>query len=203
MATVSRARPPARPQSRLAAPEVYRINVDQYERMADVLEDERIELIDGYLVTKMPQKHPHSWTVEVAHAHVERLLPRGWFIREEKPVRIPRFDEPEPDLSLIRGRRDDFLGRHAGPKDIALLVEVSDTTLDRDYGDKKAAYARARIPVYWIINLIDRQVEVFSDPSRGRYRSSQIYQPGENVPVVIADAVVGHIAVKDILAPRR
>jgi Uma2 family endonuclease len=192
--------PPQRASS-LAAPEVYRLTVDEYERVAaaGALDDPRVELIDGLLVRKMTQKPPHAWAVETAHDHLERLLPAGWFIREEKPVRIPRFDEPEPDLSVIRGNRNDFLGRHPGPKDIGLLVEVADASIDRDRGEKKAAYARGRIPVYWIINLVDRQVEVYTNPRRGQYRSSQLFKPGQDVPLVIDGAVIGSIAVADIL----
>jgi Uma2 family endonuclease len=190
-----------RPPARLAAPEVYRINVDEYERLADAaaLDDDRVELIDGYLVRKMTVKPPHAWAVEVGHARLGRLLPPGWFIREEKPVRIPQFDEPEPDLSMIRGQVDDYRDRHPESADIALLVEVSDTTLPRDRGEKWAAYARGRIPVYWIINLVDRQVEVYSRPGVRGYRSSRVYKPGETIPVVIAGIRVGRIAVADLL----
>jgi Uma2 family endonuclease len=201
MATVSRARPPVRSHRPLAAPEVYRINVDEYERMADALDEQRIELIDGYLVKKMAKNPPHIGTVDATLKALEATLP-GWWCRKEDPVRIPRFDEPEPDIAVVRGSRDDYWGRIPVPKDIALLVEVSDTTLDRDRGEKRAAYARRRIPIYWIINLVDRQVEVYSDPGRGRYRSTEVYQPGQNVPVVIAGSRVGRIAVNDIL-PRQ
>jgi Uma2 family endonuclease len=192
-------RPPATP---LAAPEVYRLTVDEYERLAEanVLDDDRVELIDGYLVEKMPKKPLQVWVVDVFGKVLEANSPR-WWCRREAPVRIPNFDEPEPDLSVIRGRRDDFLNRHPGPKDIALLVEVSDTTLARDRGEKWSAYARGRIPVYWIINLVDRQVEVYSNPRAGKYRSSQVYRPGQEVPVVIAGVEVGRVAVANVLPP--
>jgi Uma2 family endonuclease len=185
----------------LASPDVYRMTVDEYERMAGagVLNDDRIELIGGLLVKKMTQNPPHPWAVEAAHDQLGPVLPQGWFIREEKPVRIPEFDEPEPDLAVIRGTRDDFRRRHPEPKDIALLVEIADHSLDRDRGEKRAAYARGRIPVYWIVNLVDRQVEVFSRPSARGYRSSRVYKPGEEIPVVIAGAVVGRIPVAAIL----
>jgi Uma2 family endonuclease len=192
---------PLQPSSSLAAPEVYRLSVDEYDRMAaaGVLDDDRVELIDGLLVRKLAQKPPHVWCVETAHDLLRRILPPGWFLREEKPVRIPQFDEPEPDLSVIRGNRDRFLERHPGPKDIALLVEIADSSLDRDRGEKKAAYARGRIPIYWIINLVDRQVEVYSNPRRGQYRSSQVFKPGQDVPIVIDGVKVGRIAVADLL----
>jgi Uma2 family endonuclease len=126
------------------------MTVDEYERLAEagVLVDPQVELIDGLLVRKTTQKPPHGWAVETAGDHLNGFLPTGWFIREEKPVRIPQFDEPEPDLSVIRGSRHAFRRRHPGPRDIGLLVEVADTSLDRDRGEKRIAYARGRIPIY-------------------------------------------------------
>jgi Uma2 family endonuclease len=177
------------------------MTVDEYERLAeaDVLNDPRVELLGGLLVKKMTQKPPHTWAVEGAHDQLGRALPGGWFIREEKPVRIPQFDEPEPDLAVVRGARDEYRDRHAGPADLALLVEIADATLAYDRGEKRAVYARARIPVYWVVNLVDRQVEVFSRPSARGYRSSQIFKPGQEIPVVIAGSEVGRIRVASIL----
>jgi Uma2 family endonuclease len=202
MATIAPRRPVASPKpAPLALPDVYRMTVDEYERMADagVLNDERIELIDGYLVKKMGKKPPHVWTVGSAHEHIIPMLPPGWFIRVEDPVRIPDFDEPEPDLAVVRGSRATYRQRHPEPADIALLVEVSDRTLPRDQGAKKAAYARGRIPVYWIVNLIDRQVEVHSGPTGRGYRTTRVYKPGQEVPVVIGGIKVGRIPVDSIL----
>jgi Uma2 family endonuclease len=177
------------------------MTVDEYERMAaaGVLNDDRLELLDGLLVKQMTQKPPHMWAVEAAHDHLGRVLPPGWFIREEKPVRIPKFDEPEPDLSVVRGTRNDYRGRYVGPGDLALLVEVAERSLDHDQGAKRLAYAKARIPVYWIINLVDRQVEVYSQARRGDYRSREVLKPGQSVPVVIACVEVGRIRVDDVL----
>ena len=84
--------------------------------------------------------------------------------------------------------------------DVALLVEVSESTLGQDRGKKRTAYARARIPVYWIVNLVARQVEVYTRPVKeGRYRSRKDYKPGQQVPVVIAGQQLPPIAVDDIL----
>jgi Uma2 family endonuclease len=202
MATIAPSRPRKSPaRSPLALPDLYRLTVDQYERMADagVLNDERVELIDGYLVKQMTQKPPHVYSVESAHVQLGRILPSGWSIREEKPVRIPDFNEPEPDLALVRGPRETYRTRHPEPADIALLVEVSDRTLARDRGEKRSAYARGCIPVYWIINLIDRQVEVYSGPGARGYRTSRIYKPGQEIPVVIASTKVGRIPVDSVL----
>jgi Uma2 family endonuclease len=184
--------------------DLYRMTVDEYERLAnaDVLDDRRVELIGGFLVRKMTTKPPHVWAVDSAREIWERLIPDGWDLREEKPVRIPDFDEPEPDLAVVSGNRDDYCDRHPGPGEVGLLVEVADSSLAWDRGAKLAAYARAGIPVYWIINLVDRQVEVYNDPRPGGYYADcQIYRPGDEVPAVIAGLEAGRIAVADILPP--
>jgi Uma2 family endonuclease len=185
----------------LASPAIYRITVDQYELMGKVLKDARVELIDGYLVNKMSKYPPHIWTVDAIRDVLQRLLPAFW-CRQEAPVRIPDFDEPEPDVAVVRGTRDDYQDRIPGPEDIKLLVEVSDSTLDRDRGAKSAAYAKGRVPVYWIVNLIDRQVEVYTNPGPSGYASRVDFKPGEEIPVVLDGIEIGRIAVVNILPAR-
>ena len=92
-------------------------------------------------------------------------------------MRIPDFDEPEPDVAIVRGTDDDYKHRRPGPDEVGLLVEVSEATLDRDRNEKLPADAKGRIPIYWIINLVARQVEVYTDPGPDGYRSSQIFTP--------------------------
>lgn len=186
--------PPAWP-----APDLHRFTVDEYERVADVLEDSRVELIDGYVVDKMSQKPPHFWSVDVTEEALRTVVPAGWSVRREGPARIPDFDEPEPDLTVVRGSRENYRSRHPEPSEMGLLVEVSDTSLERDRGQKLSAYARGRIPVYWIVNLVDRQVEVYTDPGSGAYASRTDYKPGQEVPVVIDGVEVGRIAVTSVL----
>ena len=123
----------------------------------------------------------------------------GWWCRKEDPVRILGFDEPEPDVAVVRGTRDDYRVRIPEPKDITMVVEVAETTLDRDQGPKWDAYAHGRIPVYWIVDLVARRVEVYTDPSPAGYASCQFFVAGQDVPVVIDGVVVGRIVVSDIL----
>jgi Uma2 family endonuclease len=179
------------------SPALYRFTIDEYELM--VLNDPRVELIDGYVVRKVPKNPPHNWTTKALLKAFERLLQPGWTWRPEQPVRIPEFDEPEPDVSILRGSDDDYKHRTPGPADVGLLIEVSETTLDRDRGKKLSAYARGGIPVYWIVNLADSQIEVYADPGQGGYQSLVIYKPGQQVPVVIDGQLLGTIAVADIL----
>jgi len=180
------------------SPPVYRISIDEYERMVGVLDDLRVELIDGFLVKKMGKTAPHVWSADAVAEIMEAKTP-GWWCRQEAPVRIPDFDEPEPDVSVARGSRDDYRDRTAEASDVVLAVEVSDTTLDRDQGPKWLAYAKGRIPVYWIVNLVDGQVEVYTDPGPDGYSTRQIFVPGQEIPVVIEGVVVGQIAAADIL----
>jgi Uma2 family endonuclease len=189
-----------------AAPDVfehlYRMNVDEYEKLADAgfLKDRRIELINGWLVRKMTTKPPHVVAVDATREAIARILPRGWWLRDEKPVRIPDFDEPEPDISVVRGSRQDYRSQHPGPGDIVFLVEVSDTSLPWDRREKLSAYARAGGPTYWILNLVDRQLEVFRSPDSSGYQTVQVLGPDDRAPVVIDDVEVGLIAVADLLA---
>ncbi len=180
-------------------PPPYRLSVDEYERVVEAgAVDARIELIDGFLVRKMGKNPPHIWAVDRLLDLLKPLCIGGW-CRKEDPVRIPDFDEPEPDVVVVRGSRDDYRGRIPEPSDVALVVEVAETTLDRDQGKKQDAYAHGRIPVYWIVNLVDRRVEVYTDPGAAGYDSCQFFNPGQDVPVVIDGTVIGRIAVSDIL----
>ncbi|SRR5579883_1066555 len=177
----------------------HRLTVDEYERIGDLLDDPRVELIEGYLLAKMPKSPEHSWTTEAVREALKGRLPPGWTWRKEVPVRIPAYDEPEPDIAIVRGSDDDYKHRHPEPADVALLVEVSHTTLSIDRGIKCSTYAREGIPIYWMVNLVDRQVEVYTGPSPGGYASRQDFKPGQQVPVVIADQPLTPIAVDDIV----
>jgi Uma2 family endonuclease len=182
--------------------DLYRMTVDQYEQMADlgVLDDPRIELIDGLLVRKMTKKPPHVLATERVRRGLDPLLPIGWYLREEKPLRIPDFDEPEPDIAVVRGVPEDYANRHPGPDDVGLIIEAAERSLARDRGAKLTAYGRGRVPEYWIINLVERTVERYSQPTAdGGYGSRQILRPGESVPVVLEGQELGSIPVSLLL----
>jgi Uma2 family endonuclease len=180
---------------------LYRMTVDQYERLVNtgVLDGQPIELINGLLVRKMAKKPPHVVACEAMRDELLPLVPAGWRLTIEAPVRIPDFDEPEPDLGLVRGARDQYEDHHPGPADIGLLVEVADSTLDRDRSEKQLAYARGRVPIYWIVNLVDRQIEIYSGPTPTGYRDRQIVARDERVHLLLDGQDVGQIAVSAVL----
>ncbi len=152
------------------------------------------------IACRRSKKPSHIWAVMRIVEAMPSLLPPGWTWRKEDPVRIPAFDEPEPDVAVLRGSAEDYRDRIPDASDVALLVEVAETTLARDRGEKFAAYARGGIAVYWIVNLVDRQVELYTGPGLDGYTSRVDFTAGEHVPVVIDGVEVGRIAVSDMLS---
>ncbi|MGO8903097.1 MAG: Uma2 family endonuclease [Isosphaeraceae bacterium] len=101
---------------------------------------------------------------------------------------------------MARGSRKDYKGRHPGPHEIGLIVEVADSSLPTDRGEKLAAYARGGVPRYWIVNLVDGVIETYSSPvAAGGYEDLRVYHPGDEVPVMIDGQEVGRIAAGEIL----
>jgi Uma2 family endonuclease len=132
-----------------------RLTADEFERIEEFLDGRRVELLDGHIVARGDVEPPHAVATDQLRRQLDRLVPQGRFVREEKPVRIPDYDEPVPDVAVAKGTPRGYANRHPGPADIALLVEVSESSLDRDQGRKQLIYGRAGIPVYWIVNLVD------------------------------------------------
>jgi Uma2 family endonuclease len=183
----------------------YRLSVDQYRAMArqDILTtDDRIELLEGWLVAKMSKKPPHTIAKGATHDALLTLLPPGWYLAIEDPV-TALDSEPEPDLSIVRGGRRDYPERAPGPEHIALVVEVAESSLLIDRTTKKRLYARSGFPVYWLINLIDNRIEVYTEPTglteEPDYLRRQDYGPSDVIPFVIEGQEVGRIAVRDLL----
>ena len=128
-------------------------------------ENDRVELLAGQIVEQVPINPPHAATVRRLQRTFTRVLADGEFdYRTENPITLPGNSEPEPDFCIVRWRDDDYATAHPGAPDIALVIEVADTTLVRDRGSKLAIYAAAGIGEYWIFNLVDRQLERYTEP---------------------------------------
>jgi Uma2 family endonuclease len=183
---------------------LWRLSVTQYHAMlhAGILTaDDPVELLAGWLVRKMPKNPAHRAATRLLSQALERLLPAGWYVDTQEPITLAD-SEPEPDVVIVRGDTRQYLDRHPGSQDVTLVVEIADTTLQRDRVLKQRLYAQAGIPVYWIVNLPERQVEVYSQPSRVTgmaYGQRQDYPIIDSVPVVVAEQRIGFVAVQDLI----
>jgi Uma2 family endonuclease len=196
--------PPGLPVAVPSLP-ILRLTVAQYHQMigAGILHDgDPIELLEGWLVIKMAKNPPHVYANSRLHDMLTELVPAGWFVNSQDPITTLE-SEPEPDASVIRGNRRDFLSGHPRPQDVALLGEVADTSLTYDRGIKKRIYSRAAIPVYWIVNLEERCIEVYTDPTGPAetpdYRDHKVYGANERVPVILDGKEIGTLEVKALL----
>lgn len=184
---------------------VRRFSVAEYHRMiatAVLAEDEPVELLEGWIIPKMPRDARHDATIELADDAVTALLPTGWRVRVQSAITL-EDSEPEPDLVVVRGSPKSRTLAHPGPSDIELVIEVSGSSLAIDRRDKARVYARAHIKVYWIINLVDRVMEVHRRPAGGadpRYEDVQTYRIGDAIPLEVGGSLMGQISVEEIIA---
>jgi hypothetical protein len=164
-------------------------------------EDDRVELLEGWIVTKMPHNPRHDAVVSILHRKLRAVLPAERIVRVQSAITLAD-SESEPGLAIARGSEERYLAAPPAPNDLALVIEVSDSTLESDRVNKARLYARARIAVYWIINLPEAKVEVRTRPRAGKapaYHQRRDYAAGESVPLVIAGTVVGSIAARELL----
>jgi Uma2 family endonuclease len=133
-----------------------------------------------------------------ADRHWTRQSRPGWHVRAGKPVRLPPISKPEPDRSVVRGEVGDYSNHSPGAADKALVVEIAVSSLADDR-IQAGVYAAACIPCYWIVNVSERQVEVYSGPSSAGYSSRVEFLLGQNVTVLIDGVQVGVLAVDDVL----
>ncbi len=198
--------PIAKPVPTFKADAAFRtISGDEYDhlvRTGVLTKQDKVELLEGYMVLKMPTNPPHDNATNVLTELLVRLVPNGWVVRGQATAKLS-VSRPEPDVAVARGDRRTYFTRHPGPADFGLVVEVSDSSLDRDQLDKTRIYARDRIPVYWVVNLVDRRVEVYTNPNgpgdNPRYHTLDVYGPGKLVPVVLDGVTVGTIPVDELM----
>jgi hypothetical protein len=188
----------------------YRFDVRQFHRMlaSGIFHEQKVELVAGRIfpLTDLP---PHVFAVGRVHDAFRSMLSReAWTIREEKPILMGRRWAPKPDLAVLRGDDTTFARRQPRPGDVALLVEVADTTYRRDRGRKWRRYASAGIPIYFIVHLkgADTVIEVWTNPTgRGKaagYSDVVSYsaRAGESSPIELDGRRYGQIAVNELIA---
>jgi hypothetical protein len=186
---------------------LWRVSVERYHEMIEtglITKDDRLELIEGFLVEKMSIKPLHAFVTETVRETLAAVIPDGFFVSAQQPITTDD-SEPEPDVLIIHGQRQDFLDHHPGPESVALLVEVADTTLYQDQTWKKRIYARASVSVYWLINLPERQIEVYTQPSgptnNPAYRQLLTYREDDHIPLFLNETEIATWPVSDLLPP--
>lgn len=175
----------------------------EYERLIDLdvlHEDDPIELVAGRLIVAEPQQGPHATAIDLTAEVLRQAFGAGWRVRIQLPLALGFESEPEPDLAVVRGAARDFRSQH--PTTAALVVEIADSSVRLDRGLKARVYARAGIPDYWIVNLVDRTVEVYRDPireGRRRWRYRAVTTVPADERVVPLAAPFSSILVADLL----
>jgi Uma2 family endonuclease len=199
-------RPPARkPQvvSAFGRP-IRRFTVEQYHSLGArgiLTENDNCELIRGIVLEKPVIKPPHKKALRRLLDHVPPVFGTSFVIDSQGPITLSD-SEPEPDLSVAVGPEKRYDQRNPGPDEIVLVVEIFDSTLDYDRREKLELYAGSKIPVYWIVNLIDRRVEVYTEPRGGKnptYRKHTDYAPDDDVPVTVGRKRLGTVAASALL----
>jgi Uma2 family endonuclease len=182
----------------MKAIEMRRWTRDEYERMIATglfAPDERVELIDGEILQVTPQGSFHATAIRLTEDALRAAFGSAFEVRAQLPLALDPASEPEPDVAVVPGSPRDY--REVHPTAALLVIEIADTTLVHDRQRKGSLYARAGIQEYWIINLVDRCVEVYRDPLQGRYGSSRRYLPGDHITPLVAPE--SKISVADIL----
>jgi Uma2 family endonuclease len=177
--------------------------VHDYYRIGDlgILDpSERTELINGHIVVMTAKGTPHVLTLRLlANALGEAFGDRSVVVSTQDPIRLDNFSEPEPDLAIVKGTILDYAEHHPVPEDIYLVIEVADATLKQDCEVKDKLYARANIPEYWVVDIKNRQVRIFRDPTPTGYGSQLILTETHAVSPLAFPEIV--LSIGSILPP--
>jgi Uma2 family endonuclease len=142
--------------------------------------EDKLELLGGHLITMSPQKTPHATAIRKVRHYLQSVFnPETHLVDSQAPLALDDRSEPEPDVAVFRGTISDFADHHPTAAETVLVIEIADTSLQYDRTRKLPAYARAGIPEYWILNLSDRTLELFREPSGDTYLHTEILSQNE------------------------
>jgi Uma2 family endonuclease len=160
-----------------------RFTADDYQRMGQtgiLSSEDRVELIDGEVVAMSPIGPRHSACIDRANRALVILLGDRAIVRIQSSVRLGRYNEPEPDLVLLRPQADFYASHLPGPADILLIVEFAESSLDYDREVKAPLYAGSGVPEYWVVDLNSNQLVCYADAADGTYRTVRHHRRGES-----------------------
>lgn len=176
----------------------HRWTVSDFHRLAEagiLTEDIRVELIDGQLIDMSPIGDLHAACVKRLNDFLGPIVRENAILGIQDPIILDDFSEPQPDVSILHRKRNYYADGHPRPTDILLLIEVADSSAEKDKKVKLPLYGKSGIPECWLINLNEGLIEQYLEPSPDGYRTIHFYRPGE----VIESEVIGSIAVADLI----
>lgn len=183
----------------------YTFSVEQYHRLIEegiFSEHDRVQLVEGRIVHKMTHNPRHDESVWRLQNWLVKALPEEWIVRVQSAITLSK-SEPEPDLVIARRRPAGYAKSHPTGKDIRLVIEVADSSLAVDSTLGARIFAADRIPEYWIVNLINRRIEIYSAPRAGtkpRYTVVREYLEDDIATLALAEGVTIAIAVREVLS---
>ena len=175
----------------------YKWTVADYHQLVKtgLLEGKPVELLEGELIEKSPEGIPHSYTNRSVADYLRTLLDGLAFISEAHPITLDN-SEPEPDIAIVRLPKEIYKQHHPYPEDIDWLVEIANRTLEKDLNEKTITYARNGIAEYWVIDLPNKKLWLFTQPEKQGYSQTQEFIQGSISPQSFSNVSV---EVKDLL----
>jgi Uma2 family endonuclease len=166
---------------------LHRITVEEYDAMIEngvFDENDQVELLNGAIVEKMPKGNKHSAATDRIAKFFDRNFNEILFVRNQNPIWLDEFSEPEPDIVLAMPRADEYENSHPTAQEIYLILEVSDSTLGYDRNTKGEAYARAGIRQYLVLNVPEKTLEDYREPGADGFQSKQTLRAGQEFNLV-------------------
>lgn len=160
----------------------FKFSTDAYHQLVEyglLPAEARVELLEGEIIEMSPINSPHSGTINRLQKYLEKMLGDLYVISSQNPIQIDPFSEPQPDLAVLQWRDDFYFDKHPVPEEVIFLVEIADSTLEKDRTIKLPIYAKVNIPEVWIVNLKAKQLEVYTLPKDSNYTQKRIYKKGD------------------------
>jgi len=166
----------------------HRLTVDDYYKMGDAgifTEKDRVELIEGEIIDMVPIGSNHAYTIDKMAYIIHKQIRNKTLLRIQNPLHLDQYNEPEPDLALVT--KTNYSSHHPGPEDTLLVIEIADSSLTYDLTIKTPLYAQHNIPEVWIIDLNEKMVHTFQQPSNGTYQQQSGHNTGKLSPSQVSD----------------
>lgn len=170
----------------------HRLTVENYYKIGEAgvfKEKDRVELIEGEIIDRVPIGSNHAYTInKILNHFLMKQLSNDTIVRIQDPLHLDQYNEPEPDLTLVTNKN--YSAHHPGPEDTLLVTEVSDSSLNYDIDIKVPLYARHAIPEVWVVDLNDRIIQVFQQPKDGIFQQKNTFKSGAITPVQVSSFIL-------------